>query len=167
MKIKESFVLAWIYILISIILGAILLIILIPSKMEPLPFYFFIIGLSTYITAGICLLYGTYFDSEQFMKYGLLIGICSWSFLILSGVFQFIINNEIIQFWHLINTLESAKLINPIVDIDLPTYIISEILYGQNVNNVIYSLGIIIITIIGCLLGVFTFQKKSSEQEKI
>ncbi|MHA1300682.1 MAG: hypothetical protein ACTSO9_14790 [Candidatus Helarchaeota archaeon] len=155
MKIRDSHILALIYIFVPVVF------IFLPLNLEPVINYIYLTGIGMYFFSGIILFYGTIRISELILKISLLIGIVSWVVLLVVGVFAAIYNNNIIQIWHLINTLESAKLINPVIEIDLPSYIISELLYGMNITYVINSIVIILLTIAGALISIFAFQKKS------
>jgi len=157
---KESIIYLIAYFIISILM------ILIPLNNELIFIYIYWIGIELYIIAGVYFLYGLIDDDrKKYLFSGLLFGICSWIFLLLTGMNSASTNNRVIEFWHLINTMESFKLVNPVVEVDLPAYIISEILYGVNINYVINSIGLIILTIIGCALLVFVFIKMREEVE--
>ena len=140
--------------------------ILIPLNNEPIFTILYWVGIEIYIIAGAYFLNGIIDNDQRIMLFGLLFGICSLILLLISSVNSTLLNNNTIGIWHLINTLESFKIINPVIDIDLPAYIISEILYGINVNYVINSIGLIILTIVGCALEVFVFIKISEELEE-
>ncbi|MFX0139675.1 MAG: hypothetical protein ACFFDN_38905 [Candidatus Hodarchaeota archaeon] len=158
MKIKDETVYVLVYLLISILM------ILIPQNNEPIFNLLYWVGIETYIISGFYFLVGIN-RKGRFLLTGLIFGICSWIILFITSIHSAIINSGVIEFWHLINTLESFKIINPVIDINLPAYIISEILYGINVNFVINSIGLIILTIIGCVLEVFVFIKLTEEEE--
>ena len=160
MKIRDSHIISLVYILIPVAF------IFLPLALKPEMEYLYWFGIIIYLFSGVTLIYNTIKGSKETLKYSILVGIGSWALLILVGVFSALDNNDTIQFWHLINTLESAKVINPVVDIDLPSYIISELLYGENITYVINSIGIILLTIMGGFLGVYAFQKKNTEIEE-
>ena len=161
METKESFIFGLVYSILSISL------IIIQIFNKPLLNTCFWIGLIIYVISGVIFISGNIIKNKQNIKklieYGIIIGVCSWIFIIISGIYGFSINNEVIKTWHLINTLETFNLINPVVDVNLPAYIVSEILYGQNISYVFFSIAIIILTVIGGALGVETFLKMRSK----
>ena len=160
MKIKDEIVYVLVYLVIPILM------ILIPQNNEPLFTLFYWVGIEIYIISGVYFLAGIIKNGRLYMLSGLIFGICSWTLLLICSINSASINISVIEFWQIINTLESFKIITPVIEVDLPAYIISEILYGINVNYVINSIGLIILTIIGCVLEVFVFIKISEEEEE-
>lgn len=160
MKIKDEIVYILIYLLIAILM------ILIPQSNKSIFALIYWVGIETYIISGVYFLFGIIKKGRLYILTGFMFGICSWIILFITNIYSAIINSEVIEFWHLINTLESFKIISPVIDIDLPAYILSEILYGNNVNYVINSIELIILTIFGCVLEVFVFIKISEEVRK-
>ncbi len=161
MKYKESLILIVAYLIIS------LLMMFIPFHTTSFFKTLYFIGIIIYIATGLLFIFCMSIGKEEAIKFGFIVGISSWILLLLSSSNSTILNINIIETWHLINTLESLNIINPVVDVDLPSYIISELLYGMNVNYVINSIGLIILTIIGCLIITYAFIKIREQMNKV
>lgn len=153
MKNKESFIFAVFYLTISFILF------LIQLFNQPFFNIFFWIGLIIYIVAGTNFLSGNIIKNKELMIFGLIFGICSWILLLIGETYGLFVNNDIIEIWKLMDTLQSLKIISSLIQTNLPSYIISNLLFGSNITYVFFSISMIIITIIGGILGVISFEK--------
>ncbi len=177
MKSKNAFGLAILY---TALVSFMIYIQLINSPVFNLLFW---IGIAVYMASGAFFIGSSYIDNKKYMTMGLIVGIASWTLLLIGASWGVSINHDIIERWKLWDALSSyidgmdeylAFFIDNLDEIiknaDLQAFFSAEIIVqqwfvGPFVYYVIVSITTVISIIIGVSIGFISFKDEQKVKE--